>query len=168
MTTPVLALALAYWFHMLATVLWIGGLVVLALLVLPAAQKTLDAAAYAQFLTEIRRRLDPMAWFSIVVLLASGMLQMSANPNYEGFLAIDGVWASAILIKHLLFAAMLALSGYFTWGLLPALRRQALLHDRGKPSPGLEKIQRQARLVMRLNLILGVVVLLLTALARAV
>ncbi|RPI26078.1 MAG: hypothetical protein EHM70_19390, partial [Chloroflexota bacterium] len=58
MTTPVLALTLSYWFHMLATVVWIGGLSTLAVLVLPAARRTLERSAYAALLTNIQRRLD--------------------------------------------------------------------------------------------------------------
>jgi uncharacterized membrane protein len=60
MTTPFWALTLAYWLHLLATVLWIGGLVVLSLLVLPAARKTLEPQAYASLLADIERRLDPL------------------------------------------------------------------------------------------------------------
>lgn len=167
MTTPVWALALAYWLHMMATVLWIGGLVVLSLLVLPAAQKSLDAETYARFLGEIRRRLEPLSWFSILILLASGMLQMSANSNYAGFLAIRGLWASAILIKHILFGLMVAISGYVTWGIIPALRRMALLQASGKPAPDIEKFQHRSILLTQINLVLGVLVLLLTAIARS-
>ncbi len=48
MTPPsIWALSLAYWLHMLATVAWIGGLVTLSLLVLPAARQSLDDQAYA-------------------------------------------------------------------------------------------------------------------------
>jgi uncharacterized membrane protein len=168
MTTPTWALSIAYWFHMLATVTWIGGLAVLSLLVMPAASETLDGETYAKFLTGIRRRLDSLGWFSIVVLLASGMLQMSANPNYEGFLSISGLWAGAILVKHLLFGVMVAISGYITWGLVPAMRRAALLKSRGKDTGELDKLQRRSTRLMQINLILGIFVLLLTAVARSV
>ena len=94
MNTPFWALSIAFWAHMLATVLWIGGLVVLSILVLPAARKTLDPQAYARFLEETQRRLDPLGWFSIILLLVSGMFQMSANPHYEGFLSIHSLSVS--------------------------------------------------------------------------
>ena len=168
MITPTWALSIAYWFHMLATVTWIGGLAVLSLLVLPVADETLDGETYEKFLAGIRRRLDSLGWFSIVVLLASGMLQMSANPNYEGFLSISGLWAGAILIKHALFGIMVTLIGYYTWGLVPAMRRAALLKTRGKDTGKLDKLQRRSARLMQINLLLGVFVLLLTAVARAV
>ncbi len=167
MTTPVWALSIAYWFHMLATVLWIGGLAALSLIVLPAARKVLDLGTYADLLAALQKRLDPLGWFSVIVLLASGMLQMSSNPNYAGLLSISGLWAGSILIKHLLFGLMVIVSGYITWGLLPALRRAALLQASGKESPNAEKLQKRESFLLRLNLILGVLVLLLTAIARS-
>jgi uncharacterized membrane protein len=167
MTTPIWALSIAYWLHMLATVLWIGGLAALSLIVLPAAHKALDPNAYADLLAALQKRLDPLGWFSVIVLLASGMLQMSSNPNYKGFLAINGLWASSILIKHLLFGLMVLVSGYITWGLMPALRRAALLKAHGKESPYITTLQKRETFLLRLNLILGILVLLLTAIARS-
>ena len=167
MMTPVWALSIAYWLHMLATVLWIGGLVALSLIVLPAARKALAPQAYADLLSALQKRLDPLGWFSVAVLLATGMLQMSSNPNYEGFLAIRGLWASSILVKHLLFGLMVIVSGYLSWGVLPALRRAALRQAHGQEMPELETLQKREIFLLRLNLILGVFVLLLTALARS-
>jgi uncharacterized membrane protein len=111
-TIPYWALSLAFWLHMLATVVWIGGLVAVVVLVLPAAQKTLQLDDYATFLGNLQRRLDPLAWLSLAVLLATGLFQMSANPNYEGFLSISNRWAASMLIKHILFIGMIAISAY--------------------------------------------------------
>ena len=167
MATPVWALSIAYWLHMLATVLWIGGLAALSLIVLPAARKVLDPGAYADLLAALQKRIDPLGWFSVIVLLASGMLQMSSSPNYGGFLSINGLWGSSILIKHFLFGLMVIVSGYITWGLLPALRRAAILQASGKDVPDGEALKKREIFLLRLNLILGVLVLLLTAIARS-
>ena len=167
MTTPVWALSVAYWFHMLATVLWIGSLAALSIIVLPAARKVLESGGFAELLAAIEKRLDPLGWFSVIVLLASGMLQMSSSPNYEGVLTIQGVWAGSLLIKHILFGLMVLISGYITWGLLPALRRAALLQARGKDDRNLQMLQHREAFIRRLNLFLGVLVLLMTAIARS-
>jgi hypothetical protein len=71
------------------------------------------------------------------------------------------------LIKHIVFVGMTAVSAYLTWGLLPALRRSALLEARGQVAVGAERMRRQEILLLRLNLILGFLVLALTALARS-
>ena len=167
METPVWALSIAYWLHMVATVLWIGGLTALSIIVLPAAKKVLSPGNFADLLATMQKRLDPLGWFSVIVLLASGMLQMSSSPNYEGLLKIQGIWASSILIKHILFAIMVFISGYITWGLLPALRRAALLQARGKDDHNLQSLQNREAFFLRLNLFLGVLVLLMTAIARS-
>ncbi|MEJ2706127.1 MAG: CopD family protein [Anaerolineales bacterium] len=167
MTTPTWALSLAYWVHMLATVTWIGGLAALAIFVLPAAHKSLDRNAYPAFLADIRRRLDPLAWLSLVLLVATGLFQMSANPNYQGFLAINNRWAVAILIKHLVFIVMTGISAYLTWGILPAMQRAALRLAHGQQVLESQALQRREIFLMRLNLALGLIVLGLTAIARA-
>jgi uncharacterized membrane protein len=151
---------------MLATVVWIGGLAALILLFLPAARKELDAAAYANLLAAVQRRLDPLSWICLLVLVGTGLFQMSANSNYQGFLAVGNRWAAAILIKHLVFLVMVLVSAYITWGLLPRLQRLALLQARGQPADAGSLLRQEANL-LRLNLILGVIVLALTAVARA-
>ena len=170
MDTPSWALAFAYWLHMIATVIWIGGLAALALFIIPAARKSLPVGEFAVMLEGLQRRLDPWGWFCLAVLLATGMLQMSANPNYNGFLAFNNRWAVAILLKHLLFLGMAAISAYITWGLLPQLRRLSfqLAHAKGDDQDSVsEKLFAQERLLIYINLVLGILILALTAIARA-
>jgi len=167
MNAQSLALAFVYALHFLATVVWIGGLATLVWLVIPAAQNRLEPAAFADLLTHIQRRLDPLGWLCLSVLAATGMFQLSANPHYTGFLSISSSWAVAILLKHGVVALMAATSGYMTWGLLPALRRSALRQASGVSSPELTLLQRRNIRLLRANLALAVVVLLLTAVARA-
>jgi uncharacterized membrane protein len=162
------ALATAYWLHMLATVVWIGGLACMALLVLPAARKTLESGAYAQFLGRLQDRLQLAGWMCLLVLSATGMFQMSANPNYGGFLAIENRWAAAILTKHIAIALMVMISAYSTWGLMPQLKRSAMLRALGKSGDaGLEqRLLARENLLLQVNLLLSVLVLALTAWAR--
>ena len=163
---PPIGLSIAYWFHMLATVVWIGSLASLALVVLPAAQRSLDNRSYSIFLEALQRRLDPLGWFSLAVLAGTGMFQLSANQNYHSFLAIDSTWAAAILLKHSVYFLMIVISAYLTWGMLPQIRRAALRLSQGKDVPEMERLQRRSVWLLRLNLLLAVAVLALTALAR--
>lgn len=164
---PFWALSLAFWLHMVATVVWIGSLAALVILVLPVARRTLDSSTYVNFLDHLQRRLDPLGWLSLVLLLATGLFQLSANPNYEGFLSISNRWAVSILIKHILFAVMIAISAYMTWWLLPSLRRIALLREKGLDTQQTENLENREVWMLRVNLILGLLILGLTAIARA-
>ncbi len=165
---PSLALTLAYWLHMLATVAWIGSLAAMALIVLPAARRALDPAAFSMLLARIQARLQPVAWFSLVLLSGTGLFQMSAHPSYEGFMAIDNEWAAAILAKHLVIGLMVLSSAYLTWGLLPALQRAALMRAAGAQidSEQVSRLERREARILLLNLVLSMVVLALTAWAR--
>jgi len=163
---PDWALSFIYWLHMLATVVWIGSLACLSLLVLPAARKQPQDERYAAFLSDLQRRLDPLGWVCLLVLVATGMFQMSANPSYSGFLAIDNRWAVAIFTKHVVFFGMTGVSAYMTWGLLPRLQRAALRQSRGLDTPDASRLRQQESLLIRLNLVLAMLVLALTAVAR--
>lgn len=165
MDAPAWALTIAYWLHMLATVLWIGSLATLALLVLPAAARLLDEQAQIRFLERLQKQLDPLGWFCLVLLVGTGMFQMSANPNYAGFLDIANRWAAAILIKHILFLAMIGISAMLTWGILPEIRRTLLRQAQGMVTDT-APLRRRNLLWLRLNLALAVIILALTAIAR--
>jgi len=168
-TFPDFALALAYWLHILATVTWIGGLMALAVLVIPAARRTLQPIDYAALLGRVQSNLQRVGWLSLAVLVGTGLFQMSAHPAYEGFLAISNTWAVAILIKHLVIGLMVLAGGYLTWGVMPALQRIALQRAAGGTVNAARdaELRKRESLVLTLNLVLSIVVLLLTAIARA-
>jgi uncharacterized membrane protein len=168
MTPPFWALSIAYWLHMLATVIWIGGLAILALFILPYARQTLNRDAMVLLFERLQPRFDALAWFSLILLTGTGLVQMSAHPNYEGAFNFGSRWAAAILLKHLVFLGMIAVNAYLTWGVLPGLRRLAILKAQtGKTPPDEEiRLTRMNTRLIHLNLALGIVVLAFTALAR--
>ncbi|MCK4725675.1 MAG: hypothetical protein KAT29_07730, partial [Anaerolineales bacterium] len=92
----------------------------------------------------------------------------SANSNYQGFLTIDNRWSLVMLLKHIMFLLMVIISAYLTWGLLPRIQRAALKKAQGMESPESALLQKKEQAIINLNLILGVLILALTALARAV
>lgn len=166
MPTPEWVLLISFWLHMLATVVWIGGLAALALMVLPVARGSLQPEAFSDFLRKLNRKLDPIGWMSLGLLTATGLVQMSANANYGGLLDFGNPWSRAILIKHILFFGMIAISAYLTWGLTPAIQRAAIQRARGKQSESEQDLDRRVIRLLHLNLTLGIFVLVLTALAR--
>lgn len=170
MTAPDYALILAYWLHMVATVIWIGSLVAISLIVIPVAGRTLSTDTYVSFMHQLQKKLEPLAWFSLILLLATGMFQMSASPNYGGFFVLDNRWAISLLIKHILFIMMTAISVYMTWILFPGLQRIAIIRAQSSSNPILEKnadqLAKREAFLLLLNSFLSIIVLALTAVAR--
>lgn len=166
MSIPPWALLLSFWLHMLATVAWLGGLAALALFVLPSMHRTLKPKQFATWADALNRRLDPLGWFSLGLLTFTGLLQMDGNANYEGFLALSNPWAVAIFLKHIAFFGMLAVSGYLTWSVTPALSRAALQRAQGRSDRQEAALLRRFQRLIALNLALGALVLVFTAMAR--
>jgi uncharacterized membrane protein len=151
---------------MLATVSWIGSLVAISILVLPAARGTLKPAEQLAFLAAMQRRLEPVAWFSMGMLVVTGLFQLSSNPHYDGFLSTSGQWSIAILIKHSLAVIMAVVSAVQTWEVLPSIQRTLLRAEKAEPGE-LLRLQRKEHLLLRANLLLAVLILAATAAARA-
>jgi uncharacterized membrane protein len=167
MTVPAWALSLSYWLHMLATVVWIGGLATVSLITLPLIARLEDPGDRLRLLHSTQKKLDPLGWLSLAVLVGSGLVQMSASARYEGLLAFGNAWAQAILLKHIVFIGMVGVSAYLTWAALPELSRAVLRTSRGRGEPGeIERLYRKHKLILWGNLVLGVIVLVFTALAR--
>ncbi|GMQ79480.1 MAG: hypothetical protein BMS9Abin02_2077 [Anaerolineae bacterium] len=166
-TIPLWVLATSYWIHLLATVTWLGGLMMMTVVALPAVR---DRIMEADQWVQLQRRSAPWANASLVILWVTGFLQLTADTNYEGFLAFDSLWAQAILIKHIAVIAMMVLALYIQWRIYPALSRIALLEKKRPQMAGAERkrlADQEIRLV-RLNLICAAAVLLFTAVATAI
>jgi uncharacterized membrane protein len=164
---PIWGLRAAYWLHMGATIVWIGGIFFQAAVLTPALSSASPSEDRARLLESVRRRFDPLAWLSLAVLIATGLTQMSASPNYMGFLAIDNLWSAAILSKHLVIGAMILVASYQTWVLYPQMSRMMLARAaRAEVGPSAGRLGALQGRSTWLNLILAVVVLALTAVAR--
>jgi uncharacterized membrane protein len=166
-TPPTWALALTYWLHFLATVSWVGSLASISFLILPAMKRALDAETQLVFLEAMQKRLEPIAWFSMSLLVLTGLFQMSVNPHYDGFLSISTQWSLAILSKHLLGIVMVVVSAIQTWEVIPAIRRAIVKSRKSKNTDELNALRQREILLLRMNFGLSVLILLATAFARA-
>jgi uncharacterized membrane protein len=165
-TPPSWVLALIFWIHMLATVTWIGSLVATNLLFLPASRATLSLPDQLKLIASLQKRLEPIAWFCMGLLVVTGLFQLSLNPHYDGFLSISTQWSLAILVKHSFAVIMAVVSAVQTWEVLPAIHRTLMKKDKAKPEE-LERLNKREQLLLKINLILSALILAATAFARA-
>ena len=158
-------LAIIYWLHMLATVTWIGSRAAINLLVLPASTRTLKLVDQLSFIAAVQKRLEPLAWFCMGLLLVTGLFQLSTSPHYDGFLNTSTQWSLAILVKHGLAIVMVVVSAIQTWEVLPNIHRTLLKKEKADEGE-LAKLQKKELLILRLNLLTSALILAATAYAR--
>jgi len=164
-----LYLAASYLFHLIATVVWLGGLAILTIMVWPEANRALQKNAdFYAFMNRLRKRFVPLANASLAILLGTGMIQMSLDENYLGVLDFSNQWSVAMLLKHTAFVGMVVCSLTIQYGIVPTLERTTLLIAKGKATDAeIEPLrQREVRLTW-LNNGLGILVLAFTAWATA-
>jgi uncharacterized membrane protein len=150
-------IALSYWLHSLATVVFIGHYLLLALIHLPAMNNTsLDVTG--PILSEISKRSRRWMYVSLLIFMVTGIYLMFADPNYRGVGDFNNFWSVMMLVKHLLIVGMIAAGFWFN----AFLRVGPMLSSRNSA----EQAYARFRLFVNIMAVSGVLVLLLTALAQ--
>lgn len=146
-------IALSVWMHAVATVVFIGYFVLLALILVPVL-----AQHNPSTLSEISKRSRPWMYLSLLVFLVTGIILTLADPNYLGLAKFDGLWAIIMLVKHVLIVAMIAIGFWFN-----AIQRVGpLMSSNRAPAQAISRF----RLYANVMAICGLLVLFLTALAQ--
>lgn len=160
-------LVLSYWVHLLATIVWLGGIALMALVALPALKRgQLESNQWLQ----LQKRFSVWANGSFLLLTISGFMQMLTNVNYGGFFVLDGIWAWAMLAKHIAFVWMALLMAYKQFFLYPAMERVRVLAEK-RPSLAQsqqEQLSKRETYLLRFNLAVAAMVLFFTAVITAV
>lgn len=126
------ALAISLFFHILVTVVWIGGILLITFLVVPELNQALAGQpALHQILLRLRKRFTVLGNLALAMLIVTGLLQMTADPNYDGLLRFDNQWSRVLLLKHVLIGAMALCGLLLQFVVAPALDRMSLLRERG-------------------------------------
>lgn len=144
--------------HLLVAVVWIGGMIFMKLVLMPAAA-ALDPAQRGMLLGGVAKRFTITAWTSTIVLLLTGL---SKTP--DGMLGdLSSDYGQILTAKHVLFGIMVIVGLIITLGVAPRLKRYA-------PGPGeapsAEFVRAQKRLdaLSGTNTVLGILILVAMAL----
>ena len=144
--------------HVLAAMLWLGGMFFLGVVGAPALRAVEPAALRQRLFQELGVRFRSVGWIAIAVLVLTGLV----NLHYRGWLHWDGVLASAafwrttvgtaLAIKLLSVTVMIGVSAVHDFVLGPlAGRVQA-------GTPQAVALRKRAAWLARVNALLGVVV----------
>lgn len=150
------AYLLSVWLHILAAITWIGGMLFLVLVVVPWLRggARVDAAT---FLRETGGRFRTVGWTCFAILLGTGVVNLWARGVRPDDL-MDPAWLAspfgrAVLLKLLIFAAVLGVSGIHDFVVGP--RATAAIERQAPGSAEAARLRRQASLLGRLNVFLA-------------
>jgi uncharacterized membrane protein len=120
-------------------------------------------------LSRLRNRFMPISNLALVVLVVTGLFQMTADPNYDGVLQFDNIWSQVMLAKHLVIIGMIVCGLLLQYAVAPALERASLLAQAGKgDADQWRKLRRREVQLTWVNVGLGLLVLMFSAWATSI
>ena len=141
--------------HLFFTVIYIGGMVYMDLIFMPAL-RVLDPPQPGKILGVVAKRFTITAWLSVLVLLVTGYLKTP-----DGMLLdISAGYGIILTLKHVLFLLMIIFGLVITLGIAPKLQKLAPKAGE-KPSAEFLKNQKAIGLLSSTNMVLGILILVL-------
>jgi len=143
-----------YWIHLVATVIWIGGITFIIFIAIPSSKQVLGAES-GKLMGEISKRFTPLANYSIILLFVSGIVLAGLNKQFSGVRVLESNWTMALILKLVLFFSMTAIHFYRGLVLAPKIMRTATQTEK-------TALQELSINLVKVNFALGLSVLLLS------
>lgn len=151
-------IALSFWMHSLATVIFIGHYLLLSLIYLPALSKQESLDSTGALLSAFSKRSRSWLYASLLIFLITGTYLTFVDPNYMGIGNFSNSWAILMLIKHILILGMVGMGFWFN----AILRVGPLMGSNRGTDQALIRFRQYSNLMA----ITGTLVLLLTAISQ--
>src|SRR3990170_7726492 len=91
-------LVVSYWLHLIATVIWIGGITFILFIAIPSTKQVLGAES-GKLMGEISKRFTPLANYSIVFLIITGLVLTGFNKQFSGIRLFENNWINVLSLK---------------------------------------------------------------------
>jgi uncharacterized membrane protein len=161
-------LSIMNWLHLVAMLVWLGGVVSTAFYVVPTAEanlgRTLGPAVMGRFMGALAKRVRIPAYVSMGIFIVTGMIMWVLNKSYLGLFIYGNAWTNVLLVKQILFVLLIVLDICMMEVLVPKIEQLA---PKG-PSAELSKVQRRQIAVGITTVIVLALVLAFTAWSGAI
>ncbi len=98
------------WIHVIAAVTWVGGNLILAMVIVPHFRQSLPPVQRIKILTQIGKRFEPVVWGCIGVLFFTGIVNIFSSVDITSPSPISDAFMRTLLIKILLFFVLIILT----------------------------------------------------------
>lgn len=149
-----------YWLHLIATVIWIGGITFILFIAIPSANQVLGAEA-GKLMGEISKRFTPIANYSIILLIVTGAVLTAVNKQFLGIGNFGNSWSLGLIMKHVLVFVMVAVHFYRGLVLAPKIAKTDAVSEK-------TSLQKLSLNLVKVNFCLGAIVLLLSGIMSVI
>ena len=101
---------LVLWLHVIAAVVWVGGNLILAMVIVPHFRQNLPPVQRIQLLTQIGKRFEPIVWGCVGVLFFTGIINIFDAVGITSATPIPDAFMRTLLIKIVLFFVLVILT----------------------------------------------------------
>ncbi len=95
---------LVRWVHVVSAITWIGGMLFIALVVVPVTRPLEDAELRSRLIRQIGVRFRAVAWIGLTLLIVTGLVNLWAHPSL--LLSPRFLWKLGLVISALLLSAL--------------------------------------------------------------
>jgi uncharacterized membrane protein len=125
------AYVLSVFLHIVAAVVWLGGMLFLVLVIMPALRCPAFREARSSLVAAVGKAFRPVGWACLIVLVVTGFL----NLHFRGMLEVlsersfwQGGFGQVLAVKLLVVAALIVLSAVHDFWIGPKAVRAAEQH----------------------------------------
>ena len=101
---------LILWIHVIAAVIWVGGNLILAMVIVPHFRQNLPPVQRIRILMQIGKRFEPVVWGCIGVLFFTGIVNIFFAVDLTSPTALSDAFMRTLIIKILLFFVLIILT----------------------------------------------------------
>ena len=98
------------WIHVIAAVTWVGGNLILAMVIVPHFRQSLPPVERIKLLMQIGKRFEPVVWGCIGVLFFTGIVNIFFSVDITSPSPISDAFMRTLLIKIGLFFVLIILT----------------------------------------------------------
>ena len=143
--------------HNIFTSIWIGGMLVMVLSILPSIRKEIkDVELQGFVINQILVRQSKFVYLGIIVLSISGLLMTRFSDQTSGLLSFNSPYTSILSIKHILVILITVIALVRSI----AFRTAASGKDKSK--------KKLSMLLLLVNTILGTIILVLSSIIAVI
>lgn len=152
------------WIHIMATVIWIGGIFFFDR-ILPPPMKELEPPQAGKLNQAVVKRFTPVAWLSIIVIIATGLIRAAGIGAFNLDTLFNTLYGNLLLGKMGLVVIMIINGLIIT---ATSLRMSKLAAASPPSQEELAQLGLRIKSLSGTNLILGTVTIFLAVALRAI